>query len=366
MLLGLILTGCQSEPMIQLSQERQASIEAKISENESKETSVQSIDFFDPTEFKQVDSIDVVTLTDYLLIQPNSILTLYETNETIEFYMDFVDSNRQIMQYREVSDIATNIKFIGWNDTQIYQLNSEQQSLAPYNYLDEVNSDTQTAIILLQMPLEKGNQWAATPNVMAEITGIYQEAEFNYGTLQNVVEVTYYLSDYELKKYFAQGVGQVASWQIPLDEQGEERQWQIFQVQSDSRYTQQLPIWQPSTTQSSLLEQVWIDWTWQTNDQLSNVYQQVFENLGWINDTVSIQSVTKEDNVITVNFTSGIVSVLNDTSWTETQLIPALVTTFSELFQVENVALRVEGNGLLPDQLPYPDGGIWSVEDDWK
>lgn len=71
------------------------------------------------------------------------------------------------------------------------------------------------------------------------------------------------------------------------------------------------------------------------------------------------------DGIGVVNFTSGVVATLNEHPAGEQAVIASIVTTVADFLQVDSVRLEVQGNGMLPATIEYPEGGIYSVNPAW-
>lgn len=103
----------------------------------------------------------------------------------------------------------------------------------------------------------------------------------------------------------------------------------------------------------------------QTNETLAQAFTSLFREKGWLNDQVSIQELVLDNNVVTVDFTPGIVASVNAHANQEERLLPAIVQTLADYYQVQHVRLTVGGLILTPDRLAVPADGIWQVDAQW-
>ncbi|MFK8243519.1 MULTISPECIES: GerMN domain-containing protein [unclassified Facklamia] len=363
----LLLCGCQKEPMIRLSEAKQSEINAKINQDKLKNSDELATDVntsFDSSTFTAYDESQLFEdISQFLIAQTNQLIKLTNQSHSFSMYMDYVDGGLGLIQMREVNGDTVNNKYYSWNSQQLIQLANDKTSMFPINHLNDVSENPITEMVLLQAPLKKGTSWQAADGVEATITNLYKEITLATGTFEDVIEVTYSSSDYEIHYYYAKNYGVVAIWQIPLSESEQQQYWQASEIVVNSKITQTLDIYRPDENDLGKVVLDKIDLSWQTNDQITTLYTQLFQTLGWIAENVQVNAISLNNDVLNIDFSSGVVAAMNQHPATEVGVIPAMVQTLSNHFGVKKIFLSVNGLGLLPDSLPYPDGGIWIVNE---
>ena len=87
----------------------------------------------------------------------------------------------------------------------------------------------------------------------------------------------------------------------------------------------------------------------------------MFKEMGILDDTITVQSVTLDEGVVLIDFSPGVVAVLNSHQVSEQAVIASIVTTLGNFFNTDQVRLTVNNSGMLPDTLEYPTNGIYQV-----
>lgn len=355
----IFLSACSKEPMIRLSEERQAyitekqNIEQASHKNKGEEKTV-NIEITNEVAYDETMSFD--DIVDFIPIQPNQINQYIENDQEFFRYMEFVDGNLKMMQVREQTSTAISNHYYAWDATQISDLGVGEGTNIPSNQLS--NLSTEGSNIILKAPIQKGNSWEMSSEEIASITNLYETVNINGTTYQDVVEVAY--QDDQQIKYFAKGLGIVA--EINPDDS-----LVLSSISQNSYFQVQIPIKAPQQVDNKL---VLVDDVapikFQTNEESANIYTKLFQTLGWITPDISVNKINKETYYINVDFTPGIVAAMNQNEVTERGIIPAIVMTMIEHYGVEAVQLTVNGLGMTPNTISYPDGGLWYPNDMWK
>lgn len=359
----LLLSACAKEPMIKLSDERKAQLES-ISQEQAEQSQTEAIiaatnlDRSSFTSYQEPISFD--QSTEFIPIQPNTVIKM----ATSDYYLDYVDSASQTMQVRQSQADQDQASFFTWDLSAITYYGSQDIAKVPLNQLETIDTASLVGQVWLSFPLELGKVWQVDDGTSASVTAIYQEARINDQTYQDVVEVTYQSDTETLHRFFARNIGLIA-WESVTDQEVQATD-SIQRYQTSSQYRANINVYQPSkdndgiklTSQAGQLR-------WQTNDQIGNVFTQLFRDLSWIDDQIVVNNVFFQEDVLTLDFSSGIVAVLNSHETGEEGMIPAIVASLADLYGVDRVRLSVNGLGLLPDLLDYPDGGIWLLNQDW-
>jgi len=355
----IFLSACSKEPMIRLSEERQAyitekqNIEQASHKNKGEEKTV-NIEITNEVAYDETMSFD--DIVDFIPIQPNQINQYIENDQEFFRYMEFVDGNLKMMQVREQTPTSISNHYYAWDATQISDLGVGEGTNIPSNQLS--NLSTEGSNIILKAPIQKGNSWEMSSEEIASITNLYETVNINGTTYQDVVEVAY--QDDQQIKYFAKGLGIVA--EINPDDS-----LVLSSISQNSYFQVQIPIKAPQQVDNKL---VLVDDVapikFQTNEESANIYTKLFQTLGWITPDISVNKINKETYYINVDFTPGIVAAMNQNEVTERGIIPAIVMTMIEHYGVEAVQLTVNGLGMTPNTISYPDGGLWYPNDMWK
>ncbi len=355
----IFLSACSKEPMIRLSEERQAyitekqNIEQASHKNKGEEKTV-NIEITNEIAYDETMSFD--DIVDFIPIQPNQINQYIENDQEFFRYMEFVDGNLKMMQVREQTPTAISNHYYAWDAQQISDLGVGEGTNIPSNQLS--NLSTERSNIILKAPIQKGNSWEMSSEEIASITNLYETVNINGSTYQDVVEVAY--QDGQQIKYFAKGLGIVA--EINPDDS-----LVLSSISQNSYFQVQIPIKAPQQVDNKL---VLVDDVapikFQTNEESANIYTKLFQTLGWITPDISVNKINKETYYINVDFTPGIVAAMNQNEVTERGIIPAIVMTMIEHYGVEAVQLTVNGLGMTPNTISYPDGGLWYPNDMWK
>lgn len=379
--LGLIviLTGCANEPMIKISEENLASLEAKKTQAEGtdestvteEETSVEpeepkNVAVADTSQWSRLPDETVLELAEYLPYHANQmkLFTSSETNFTT--YMDYYDTALQMMQVREMVQGKTHVQVYRWDEDQIQLVLEQDNGQAFDNQLVEAQSQTENVVTLLSGPLTVGTTWQYDANHQSELVALYEEATIEEATYTNVVEVMTAFEDYTLYQYYAAGDGLIMTHQIPNEgETAAESFAQVSQNHHQVMMVVSREIASPQVNQDILLATESVEFSWQTNDTLAKAFQRLFIEQGWMTDQITINQMSVTDGTVTVDFSAGIVAAMNEHPATETGVIPAMVATIGNFYGVDQVMLTVNGNGLLPNTLPYPQSGIYTIEESW-
>lgn len=389
-LLLFFLVGCSKEPMIQLSEEKQQEIEQKIALNEKKaesnaEQGNASELGLSGEEQREGESTEVKPQAP-LVKDPSSEWELAPTgtNYNIWDYAPYLAY--QIKQY--TNGVANYVTYMNYNQndnaqgqiqlrmgneiyTQIFSMGEGQirqitstTNLNPYdNVLLQIDTlQTSSPLVLLQEPLIVGTSWSDDSAFKSEITALYNSIETEAGLLTNVVEVTRTSTTGIRKDYYAGNQGLVATWTSEaLDKPGE--YWRLTSDNRDVMLTHPMKIYAPDDTNAMLVKESLGTFAFQTNGSLAQAFQQIFRDLGIIDASIVVNKVYVDaSNVATIDFTPGVVAVLNNYNASEEAVINSIIYTMAEFFQTNKVRITVNDNGLLPNTVPYPEGGIYQIK----
>lgn len=383
----ILLSGCSSEPMIQLSEENQAKLEEKraqssevsnnvdadtISETAQTESILDvpetvTLAELDPSSWTQLPEGTTLELSNYLPYVAYQLKQFSNESGSYTTYVDFFDESNRVMQVREIVGATNYVNIYEWSE-QAIQLTARHENIALFeNLTQDVSSTPDANLTLLSAPVAVGTTWSYDGTHTSQIVGLYESLTLGEQQYTEVVEVSTPFEAYDLRQYYASGDGLILTRYVDNAEvsTGE----QFWQVTGNSHQVMMIlnrDVAQPQTEGEYLLSLEKVPFAYQTNDSLARAFQRLFTDLGWITDDIVVNSLTVDEaGVANLDFSAGVVAAFNQHPSTETSIIPAIVTTLGHYFDVTQVRLTVNTVGLLPDTLAYPENGIYQVDASW-
>lgn len=383
----ILLSGCSSEPMIQLSEENQAKLEEKraqssevsnnvdadtISETAQTESILDvpetvTLAELDPSSWTQLPEGTTLELSNYLPYVAYQLKQFSNESGSYTTYVDFFDESNRVMQVREIVGATNYVNIYEWSE-QAIQLTARHENIALFeNLTQDVTSTPDANLTLLSAPVAVGTTWSYDGTHTSQIVGLYESLTLGEQQYTEVVEVSTPFEAYDLRQYYASGDGLILTRYVDNAEvsTGE----QFWQVTGNSHQVMMIlnrDVAQPQTEGEYLLSLEKVPFAYQTNDSLARAFQRLFTDLGWITDDIVVNSLTVDEaGVANLDFSAGVVAAFNQHPSTETSIIPAIVTTVGHYFDVTQVRLTVNTVGLLPDTLAYPENGIYQVDASW-
>ncbi|MRI86020.1 hypothetical protein GIY09_09110 [Aerococcaceae bacterium WS4759] len=383
----ILLSGCSSEPMIQLSEENQAKLEEKraqsseVSNNVDADTISETAQMesildvpetvtlaeLDPSSWTQLPEGTTLELSNYLPYVAYQLKQFSNESGSYTTYVDFFDESNRVMQVREIVGATNYVNIYEWSE-QAIQLTARHENIALFeNLTQDVSSTPDANLTLLSAPVAVGTTWSYDGTHTSQIVGLYESLTLGEQQYTEVVEVSTPFEAYDLRQYYASGDGLILTRYVDNAEvsTGE----QFWQVTGNSHQVMMIlnrDVAQPQTEGEYLLSLEKVPFAYQTNDSLARAFQRLFTDLGWITDDIVVNSLTVDEaGVANLDFSAGVVAAFNQHPSTETSIIPAIVTTLGHYFDVTQVRLTVNTVGLLPDTLAYPENGIYQVDASW-
>lgn len=375
-----LMVGCASEPMIKLSEENQSIIEAKKQAQQGNENpsngesstepdpetpsepaeDKQVLTAFDTTQWQVLEEGALsLTIDQFLPNVAYQIKQFGNGSESKVDYVDFIDEASQSMQVESRVGEDIQLTFYQWDSSQLIQTGQELTENPYINQLATLTPSPETNLVLLQAPLQVGTSWQANGSMTSEITAIYQLARLGDLEFDNVVEVTSVSESGQQQAYYAAGEGLIGI--LETDSNGELVQaWQAQAIYHDNRIINEIEVMVPSQA-DSLVEPSTAPFKWQTNQNYANAFDSLLKDLGILNETITVNAVSLEEGVAVIDFTPGVVAVLNSYDAPEQAVIASIVTTVGDFFNTDQVRLTVSGVGMLPDTIDYPANGIYQV-----
>lgn len=383
----ILLSGCSSEPMIQLSEENQAKLEEKraqssevshnvdadtISETAQTESILDvpetvTLAELDPSSWTQLPEGTTLELSNYLPYVAYQLKQFSNESGSYTTYVDFFDENKRVMQVREIVGATNYVNIYEWSE-QAIQLTARHENIALFeNLTQDVSSTPDANLTLLSAPVAVGTTWSYDGTHTSQIVGLYESLTLGEQQYTEVVEVSTPFEAYDLRQYYASGDGLILTRYVDnVEVSTGEQFWQVTGNSHQVMMILNRDVAQPQTEGEYLLSLEKVPFAYQTNDSLARAFQRLFTDLGWITDDIVVNSLTVDEaGVANLDFSAGVVAAFNQHPSTETSIIPAIVTTVGHYFDVTQVRLTVNTVGLLPDTLAYPENGIYQVDASW-
>lgn len=383
----ILLSGCSSEPMIQLSEENQAKLEEKraqssevsnnvdadtISETAQTESILDvpetvTLAELDPSSWTQLPEGTTLELSNYLPYVAYQLKQFSNESGSYTTYVDFFDESNRVMQVREIVGATNYVNIYEWSE-QAIQLTARHENIALFeNLTQDVSSTPDANLTLLSAPVAVGTTWSYDGTHTSQIVGLYESLTLGEQQYTEVVEVSTPFEAYDLRQYYASGDGLILTrYGDNAEVSTGEQFWQVTGNSHQVMMILNRDVAQPQTEGEYLLSLEKVPFAYQTNDSLARAFQRLFTDLGWITDDIVVNSLTVDEaGVANLDFSAGVVAAFNQHPSTETSIIPAIVTTLGHYFDVTQVRLTVNTVGLLPDTLAYPENGIYQVDASW-
>lgn len=386
----LFLTGCRKEPMIHLSDENKTRLEIRRNENttSSTETSDQTISdennaeessqsvaesssesensekpkepaVLDSSNWQVSSETPLLEVIDYLPSQMYQFKKFTDGTHERRVYPTYVDNELSLMQLALINDDSQEVQYYNWGTLQLVMIEASNDD--PFvNQMETVayQADGSTNELILDSPLQVGHQWERRAGITCEITQLFAEGTLPSGTYRNILEITVTdeTQSQPTKEYYAEGAGLIATI-TP------ETTWVLNGDFPNNRIITEIPVYLPVRQDGSeILNPTYVEFKWQTNWTFAEAFQDVLRRAKIIDETIQVQSVTFDDDIVYIDFSPGIVSVLNSYDSSEQGIIDALVQTLGEFFQRNQVRISVDGNGMLPQEVEYPSNGIYYLK----
>lgn len=375
------LMACQKESVIQLSEENQAKLTNKITvernpaleslaeeseeiiesdlanSDELEDESSQTIGYPDLDQIEQTDALEA-PLSAYLPYYPYQLKVFSNGSASFTSYVDYFDDSLASMQVQFIHDKQTDICLINWGDGSLQQAETFQDVTPLLNYMTYAGNGQNVNFIHLMEPLQKGQSWQNPDGSQSEITAIYSQIILANQPYQEVIQVEQKQGDQViLERFYAKDEGLIAYYD-PISSD----YWQITSNLRDVMLSQSIAVYQPVNEQDQLVREVQADLFWQTNFNLEASFQELFRNQSWISDEIVVQDISLDQETVYLDFSPGIVAVMNEHPAGENAVIASIVKTIGDYLNRDQVRLTVDGSGLLPTYIEYPAMGIYHTD----
>ncbi|WP_124057766.1 hypothetical protein [Vaginisenegalia massiliensis] len=379
------LTACKKEPMIKLSKENQASIEAKeaalkgkkADESAGKQASKKQKEkqdlAFPIEQAKSLPEGSLLSLAAYLPGQVSQSYHYQSSQSQYEAIVELQNPQTGYLQIRENYEQGSKTKVYQPFGGQINLIYEQEEAKAG----EDLSSAAQTNPIvpsytLLAEPVTVGTTWSYDQVHQSSITAIYESLELAAGQFKNIVEVTTKLDNETMIQYFAENVGLIATRHINSNDGKEEilvlASIEPVKAKSDAATNQGLHVTFSSPNpagKTPLLVAKETDFKYNPQEDPVGAWAQLFLQEGWMSGQNRLNQVIVEDQIVTLDFAPGIVNGMNLNPATDAGVIPAMVKSVADYYKVSQVKLTVNGSIMAPYNIKPQQPGIWTVDPAW-
>lgn len=351
-LLALFVTGCTNA-----DQDADSSSEVMSSEVNSESSSEESSSM--PESEESSSEEETASIGDYFPFM-ESIYSSYLGDgieySSYELYPQYIEENR--IQYVEKNSGTNIVTVLEYTDGQLVEKFVRPETYFRENMLDKTSENAGN--ILLQEPLEVGNNWENPSGGTVEITAVDVDVETPLGVFPSI-EVTTTEENSINIRYYSMGVGLVKK--VATDTEGSYEVTSTLEEQTEETpEAATIKVFFPDANAMGI-ETADVSVAFFTNDvtreTMTELLRQVpdVEYGRLIPEDASINSMyLNEDGRVYVDFSQELVANMNAGSSGESLLLQGIVNTIGTYYGVEEVVLTIEG-------APY-ESGHYSMQED--
>lgn len=351
-LLALFVTGCTNA-----DQDADSSSEVMSSEVNSESSSEESSSM--PESEESSSEEETASIGDYFPFM-ESIYSSYLGDgieySSYELYPQYIEENR--IQYVEKNSGTNIVTVLEYTDGQLVEKFVRPGTYFRENMLDKTSENAGN--ILLQEPLEVGNNWENPSGGTVEITAVDVDVETPLGVFPSI-EVTTTEENSINIRYYSMGVGLVKK--VATDTEGSYEVTSTLEEQTEETpEAATIKVFFPDANAMGI-ETADVSVAFFTNDvtreTMTELLRQVpdVEYGRLIPEDASINSMyLNEDGRVYVDFSQELVANMNAGSSGESLLLQGIVNTIGTYYGVEEVVLTIEG-------APY-ESGHYSMQED--
>lgn len=351
-LLALFVTGCTNT-----DQDADSSSEVMSSEVNSESSSEESSSM--PESEESSSEEETASIGDYFPFM-ESIYSSYLGDgieySSYELYPQYIEENR--IQYVEKNSGTNIVTVLEYTDGQLVEKFVRPETYFRENMLDKTSENAGN--ILLQEPLEVGNNWENPSGGTVEITAVDVDVETPLGVFPSI-EVTTTEENSINIRYYSMGVGLVKK--VATDTEGSYEVTSTLEEQTEETpEAATIKVFFPDANAMGI-ETADVSVAFFTNDvtreTMTELLRQVpdVEYGRLIPEDASINSMyLNEDGRVYVDFSQELVANMNAGSSGESLLLQGIVNTIGTYYGVEEVVLTIEG-------APY-ESGHYSMQED--
>jgi len=349
-LLLSMLTGCGRSARIP--------DENKTADNES--TSGQTITEENNT--AENSQAGLLKAKDFFSFEENVFMDFKGTgNEYAEYktYVDYVKGD--IVQIRSINPGTVSVFVYQYKDGSLVKLYSRGETYYLYDYTDKKENEE----IIIKEPIKTGTTWSVGESSTRSITGIDKEVSTPSGKYK-ALEVTTESSDSTIKDYYVKGIGKVKSEFVSKEDKSITVTSELQTIEKNASNKQNIKFYFPDFINDRIICSArTIDF--RTNQDIRRVFEDGLkeppqgQNLkGTLTPSVKINDIRIDDTdgIVTVDFSSELVSEMNAGTSYEVMILDSIANTFGDYFQKNKVIITLEGK-------PYSSGHILMREGEY-
>lgn len=295
-------------------------------------------------------------VSDYFPFSENThMIYSGDGNEYAEYetYVDY--KNNDTIQIRTINP--------GTESVSVYMIEDNNLKLVYFEgetyYRVDQTSNRQMDEIVIKGPIEEGTSWILNDGSTRSITSVDTETTVAYGTF-DALEITTNGDDFTIKDYYVAGIGLVKSVYSSAEDPTAPITSELESIEEGVPLAQNIRIYYTDFEHERLvyLEQPILLYT---GDEVQPFFEESMKQIPESSALSPLLSVNteildlhfdKETAVVTVNFSSALISEMNAGSTLENLILMGIADTFGFYFQTDKVSITIEGN-------PYESGHFY-------
>lgn len=302
---------------------------------------------------------DYFPLTENIHMQYKGTGNEYAQYET---WVDYIKDDK--IQIRESNGGTVSVNVYRLEDGALRKVYTQAEVYYLHDFTNLVNTDE----IIIKEPIQVGTSWTLTDGTVRNITAIDKEVETPSGKY-TALEVTTTWADSITKDYFVKGIGLIKNEFVSTDSTMTVTS-ELEKTENNVPMKQSVGFYYPEFEKDRV---VYISRTIETNTN-DNVIEKIEQGLRTIPENSGLAPVLSANakvlgyyldesaGILTVDFSSQLVTEMNAGSGFEGMLIKSIVNTFGSYFQKEKVIITLEGKPYESGHIVMKTGEFFKVE----
>lgn len=289
-----------------------------------------------------------------------------EGNEYAHFesYVDYI--NEDVIQIRELNGGSVSVHTYRLEEGAVVSVYSQGEVYYRYDFTGRPGDEE----IIIKDPLEVGTTWTLSDGSARSITAVDKSITVPAGEY-SALEVTTTSKTSTTRDYYAKGIGLVKTeFAVPGDANTISGSLELYETEKP--FTQTVTFYFPNFSQEKLVY-VERDIELKTNDdilakleaelkdhpggsEIANVLTEGAKVLGVVFD--------EANGIVTVDFSSKLVTEMNAGTAFEAMLIQSITNTFGDYYQKEKVVITLDGKLYESGHVMLKAGEYFTVDHD--
>lgn len=287
-----------------------------------------------------------------------------EGNEYAEYetYVDYVKDG--IIQIREMTPGTVMAKVYKVSGGELKEVFSQGETYYRHDYTLSVNRDE----VLIKEPIKEGTSWTLADGSARSITGVGKDVKTPAGEFK-ALEITTDMKDSLIKDYYVKNIG------IVKTEYRDKKD--IFTVLSELEKLEKgvtikesIRFYYPDFLKDRLAY-VDKDVKLSTNDDLLPIFEKEFKSIPEgseltkvLTPNVKIKgcSIDEEEGILTVDFSSNLISEMNAGSGLEMMIVKSIANTLGGYYQKDKVVITLDGKEYESGHILLKSGEYFKVD----